>query len=131
MMARPKKSPNQVDELLDELLENCQNPEDILGESRLIKQLSQRLIERALAEELSHHLKREAESASKSEKHNSRNGYSKKTVQSPQGKMEPVIPRDRNGEFEPVLVPKYERRIAGLDDKILSMYARGLGVRDI
>jgi putative transposase len=64
-------------------------------------------------------------------KRNSRNGYSSKTVQSEQGALELAIPRDRNGEFEPILVPKHQRRLAGLDDKILALYARGMGVRDI
>jgi transposase-like protein len=116
-----------VDTLLDELLEEYQTPEEILGESGLLKQLTKRLIERALAGELSHHLKNQAEE----EKRNSRNGYSKKTVQSEQGEMELAIPRDRQGKFEPVLVPKNERRIAGLDEKILALYARGMSTRDI
>jgi putative transposase len=126
-MVRKKQEPNCVDTLLDELLEEHQTPEEILGESGLLTQLTKRLIERALAGELSHHLKNQAEE----EKHNSRNGYSKKTVQSQQGEMELSIPRDRQGNFEPVLVPKHERRIAGLDEKILALYARGMSTRDI
>ncbi|BFM38249.1 transposase, mutator family [Synechocystis sp. LKSZ1] len=121
------QEPNRVDTLLDELLEEHQTPEEILGESGLLKQLTKRLIERALAGELSHHLKQEVEE----EKGNSRNGYSKKTVQSNHGEMELSIPRDRQGNFEPVLVPKHERRIAGLDEKILALYARGMSTRDI
>ena len=62
---------------------------------------------------------------------NSRNGHSKKTIQSEQGPLELQIPRDRDGSFEPVLVPKHQRRIAGLDEKILSLYARGMSTRDI
>ena len=135
-MARTKKESNRVDELLDELLADHRTPEEILGESGLLKQLSKRLIERALASELTHHLDRESQESSEptqpeSERRNSRNGFSKKTVHSQQGDMNLSIPRDRNGEFEPVLVPKHQRRLAGLDEKILAMYARGLGVRDI
>lgn len=126
-MVRKKQEPNRVDSLLDELLEEHQTPEEILGESGLLKQLTKRLIERALAGELSHHLNNQAEE----EKRNSRNGYSKKTVQSNHGEMELSIPRDRQGNFEPVLVPKHERRIAGLDEKILALYARGMSTRDI
>lgn len=126
-MARKKQEPNRVDALLDELLEEHQTPEEILGESGLLKQLTKRLIERALAGELSHHLNNQGED----EKRNSRNGYSKKTVQSEQGEMELSIPRDRQGKFEPVLVPKHERRISGLDEKILALYARGMSIRDI
>lgn len=124
-MARKKKVNNRVDELLDELLEDHQSPEEILGENGLLKQLSKRLVERALAGELKHHLKQEKEES------NSRNGYSQKTVQSEQGEMELSIPRDRDSTFEPVIVPKHQRRIAGLDEKILALYARGNSTRDI
>jgi putative transposase len=135
-MVRRKKEPNRVDEMLDELLLDCHGPDDILGESGLLQQLSQRLIERALSGELSHHLKQEAsesdiESSGSAEGSNSRNGYSKKTVQSRHGEMELSIPRDRQGDFEPILVPKHQRRIAEIDEKILAMYARGLSTRDI
>lgn len=128
-MPRKKKISNRVDELLDELLEQDNSPEAILGESGLLKQLSKRLIERALAGELSHHLASESDEASSPA--NSRNGYSSKTVQSSHGAMELSIPRDRHASFEPVLVPKHQRRLAGLDEQILALYARGLSVRDI
>lgn len=124
-MARKKKEPNRADELIDKLLEDCSSPEDILGDSGLIKQLTQRVIERALAGELTHHLK------APSEKGNSRNGSSKKTIQSEQGDLELSIPRDRKSSFEPILVPKHHRRIAGLDEKIIALYACGMSVSDI
>jgi transposase-like protein len=136
-MSRKKKAPSNVDLLIDELLEDCQTPEDILGESGLLKQLSKRLIERALAGELSHHLQNEATAIEDPEAgpagpvSNSRNGHSKKTIQTEQGEMELSIPRDRAGTFEPVLVPKHERRLSGLDEKILALYARGNSTRDI
>ena len=126
-MTRKKQDPNRVDALLDELLEEHQSPEEILGESGLLKQLSKRLIERALAGELKAHLKEQAEAG----QNNSRNGHSKKTVQSNHGEMELSIPRDRQGSFESVLVPKHQRRIAELDEKILALYARGMSTRDI
>jgi transposase-like protein len=124
-MPRKKKETHRADELLDELLSDCQSPEDILGESGLLKQLTKRLVERALAGELNHHLNQESEG------NNSRNGHSPKTVQSEQGEMTLSIPRDRASSFEPILVPKHQRRIAGLDDKILALYARGNSTRDI
>jgi putative transposase len=135
-MSRRKKEPNRADELLDELLLDYRTPEDILGESGLLKQLSKRLIERALAGELTHHLASsrsniEEDEESERTRPNSRNGHSKKTVQSQHGSMELSIPRDRIGAFEPLLVPKHQRRLAGLDEKILSLYARGLSTRDI
>ena len=128
-MTHKPKTTNRVDELLDELLADDHSPEAVLGENGLLKQLSKRLVERALAGELSHHL---ATSASILDKpSNSRNGHSKKTIQSEQGPLALQIPRDRDGSFEPVLVPKHQRRIAGLDEKILSLYARGMSTRDI
>lgn len=144
-MARKKKEPNRVNDLLDDLLADCQSPEDILGESGLLKQLTQRLIERALAGELTHHLRESSQavleavddndtaepSTAPVPRRNSRNGSSKKTVQSEHGPMELAIPRDRNAEFSPILVPKHQRRINGLDDKILALYARGMSTRDI
>lgn len=62
---------------------------------------------------------------------NKRNGYSPKTVKSQYGEMELAIPRDRNGEFEPKIVPKYQRDISGIEEKVISLYARGMSTRDI
>ena len=121
-MVRKKKEPNRIDAMLDDLLADCEGPEDILGESGLLKQLSQRLVERALAGELSHHLANDEQpSENASRRRNSRNGYSKKTVQSTQGDLDLSIPRDRNGDFEPIRVPKHQRRLAGIDEKILAL----------
>ena len=128
-MTNKAKATNRVDELLNELLADDHSPEAVLGENGLLKQLSKRLVERALAGELSHHLDQSAASTDKVS--NSRNGHTKKTIQSEQGPLALQIPRDRNGSFEPVLVPKHQRRIAGLDEKILSLYARGMSTRDI
>jgi len=133
-MARTKKEPNRVDEVLDDLLSECQSPEDILGESGLLKQLTKRLVERALVGELNHHLKGDDPAPANETElspRNSRNGYSTKTVQSQQGALELAIPRDRQGSFEPILVPKHQRRLSGLDEKILALYARGLSTPDI
>ncbi|MEO1296587.1 MAG: IS256 family transposase, partial [Cyanobacteria bacterium J06636_16] len=131
-MPRKKKQTNRVDELLDDLLCDCQSPEDILGETGLLKQLTKRLVERALAGELNHHLKTEQSAAnSEASQPNNRNGHSAKTVQSEYGELELAIPRDRHSTFEPVLVPKHQRRLSGLDEKILALYARGMSTRDI
>jgi putative transposase len=130
-MARKKKETNRVDDLLDEMLADDHSPEAVLGESGLLKQLSKRLVERALAGELNHHLKPRGETEETVSPRNSRNGSSKKTIQSEDGALELSIPRDRNGSFDPVLVPKHQRRLAGLDEKILALYARGMSTRDI
>lgn len=129
-MSRQKKAPNRVDDLLDELLADDHSPAAVLGENGLLKQLSKRLVERALAGELTHHLRPSTEPNEISVP-NSRNGSSKKTIQSQDGVLELSIPRDRNGSFEPLLVPKHERRLAGLDEKIIALYARGMSTRDI
>ena len=128
-MARRKKVLTKADQLLDELLEDYPGPQEILGEGGLLKQLTARLVERALQGELTHHLQQAA--ASPEAPPNSRNGSSKKTLQTEQGPMTLQIPRDRRSEFEPVLVPKGQRRLAGLDEKILALYARGNTTRDI
>lgn len=137
-MPRRRIEKTRADELLDELLEDYQGPEAILGKDGLLKQLSKRLVERALQAELSHHLNHEQQSdnvqvASQVEQtgHNSRNGYSHKTVQGDLGRVPLQIPRDRHSTFEPVLVPKGQRRLAGLEEKVVALYARGSSTRDI
>ena len=62
---------------------------------------------------------------------NKRNGYSTKTLKSQYGEFPIDIPRDRNGEFEPKLIPKYQRDVSGIEEKVISLYARGMSTRDI
>lgn len=116
-------------EIVDELLKDYQNPEDLLGEGGILKQLTKTLVERCLNAELVAYL--EEEKGQPESQPNRRNGYSKKTVKGEFGEAEMAIPRDRNGNFEPILVPKGENRLAGFDEKILSLYARGMSTRDI
>ncbi|MBF2076943.1 MAG: IS256 family transposase [Synechococcales cyanobacterium T60_A2020_003] len=120
-------------ERLDELLKGYQNPEDLLGEGGILKQLTKALVERCLEAEMKTHMEEQrAESASASSTAtNRRNGHSKKTIKGEFGEAEIVVPRDRTGEFEPQLVKKGQTRFDGFDDKILSLYARGITVRDI
>jgi putative transposase len=112
-----------------ELLKDYKSPEDLLGQGGLLKELTKALVEKALDGELTHHLGYSKHSASKSD--NARNGKSKKGLLTDHGKMEIVSPRDRNGSFEPELVKKRQTRFDGFDDKILSMYSRGMTVREI
>jgi putative transposase len=118
------------DELIDQLLAQVQNKnaESILGESGLAGQLKKQLAERMLAAELTHHLDTEARQVQAG---NHRNGSSKKTVITPSGELDLDIPRDRLATFEPQLVAKHQRRLAGFDDHVISMYARGMSVREI
>ncbi len=115
--------------LLDQLLAGCERPEEILGADGLFAQIKKALAERALAAELGHHL--QAEAAADPPVRNHRNGSSAKTVQTESGALTLAIPRDRAGTFEPQLVPKHQRRLPGFDDKVISLYARGLTVREM
>ena len=118
-------------EVLDELLKDYKKPEDVIGESGLLKQLTKALLERALNTELTHHLGYEKHERATEKGENARNGASEKTLVTEQGEMLVQIPRDRNATFEPQIVRKHQRRFAGFDDKIMSMYARGMSTREI
>ena len=118
-------------ELLDELLAGYETPEDLLGDEGLFKQLKKALLERALGAELSGHLGYERGDPAGRGTGNSRDGYSSKTVLTGDDELELAVPRDRNGTFEPLIVPKGERRLDGFDDRIVSLYARGMTVREI
>jgi putative transposase len=119
------------DELLDELIKGYQKPEDLIGENGLLKQLTKRLVERALRGELTHHLGYERNEDAAAKGSNRRNGSSRKTLKGDFGDLEISVPRDREGTFEPMMVAKNQTRWTGFDDKILSMYARGMSTREI
>ena len=127
---KPKAPKLFPDELIDQLLAQVQNKdaESILGESGLAGQIKKQLAERMLAAELTHHLDTEAKQGKAG---NHRNGASPKTVITPNGELNLDIPRDRQATFEPQLVAKYQRRLPGFDDNVISMYARGMSVREI
>ena len=118
-------------ELLDELLKDYKQPDDLLGEQGLLQQLTKALVERALQGELTHHLGYEKHGSSGDNSGNSRNGKSKKTIKGKRGQIEIEVPRDRAAEFEPQLVKKNQTRFDGFDDKIISLYARGMTQREI
>lgn len=118
-------------ELLDELIKDCKTPEDLLGKHGLLKELSKGLVERMLQGELTHHLGYEKHAPEGRNGGNSRNGSTGKNVQTGQGELALQVPRDREGSFEPQIVPKGERRLAGFDEKIISLYARGMSVSEI
>lgn len=119
------------DALLDELLKGYTNPKDILGEHGLLKQLTRRLVERALEAEMTAHLGYAPHAPEGRGSGNSRNGKSAKTIQTETGPLAIEVPRDRNGDFEPQLVSKRQRRLEGFDEKVLALYARGLSTRGI
>ena len=118
-------------ELIDRLLADYKKPEDLIGENGLLKQLTKRLVERALEAEMAEHLGHGKNEPVANPKGNTRNGKSKKTIKGEFGELPIEIPRDRDGSFEPQIVPKHQTRWTGFDDKILSLYARGMTVREI
>ena len=120
-------------ELLDRLLAdyNCKKPEELIGENGLLKQLTKAILERALQAEMTVHLGHEKNSAITSQSGNVRNGKSGKTIKGEFGKLPIEIPRDRDSSFEPVIIPKGQTRFAGFDDKIISLYSRGMTTREI
>ena len=119
------------DALLDELLKDYTDPKDILGEYGLLRQLTTRLVERALEAELTAHLGYEPHVRNGKSLENYRNGKGKKTVQTETAQFDIDVPRDRDSSFEPQLVKKRQRRLEGFDDKVLALYARGLSTRAI
>ena len=127
---RPK--PNaELMQLADSLLTNYKKPEDLIGENGLLKQLTKMLVERALETEMAEHLGHDKSDPVTNVTGNARNGHSAKTLKGEFGELPLDIPRDRQGAFEPQLIGKHQTRWAGFDDKIVSLYARGMTVREI
>jgi len=118
-------------DLIDSLLAGYKKPEDLIGEHGLLKQLTKALVERALQAEMAEHLGHGKNESVTNVAKNTRNGTSSKTLKGEFGELPVEIPRDRHGSFEPQLIPKHQTRWNGFDDKILSLYARGMTVREI
>jgi len=118
--------------LIDELLaKHGHRPEDIGGANGLLKQLTKALLERVMQAELTDHLGYEKHDPAGYNSGNSRNGKTRKKLKGDFGEIELETPRDRNCTFEPKIVPKGQTRFTGFDEKILSMYARGMTTREI
>jgi putative transposase len=118
-------------EVIDKLLAGYKNPEQIIGENGLLKQLTKAILERAMNAELTEHLGYEKHDPAGYKSGNTRNGKSRKKLKGEFGEIQIETPRDRNGTFEPQIVEKGQRRFSGFDEKILSMYTRGMTTRDI
>jgi transposase-like protein len=112
-------------------LAKCKTADDIVGKNGLLQQLIGGMLEKLLQSEMDEHLGYEKKSPSGNNSGNSRNGQSKKILKSNYGPVEIEIPRDRNSEFDPIAVKKHQRSIGSFDDKIISMYAKGMTIRDI
>lgn len=133
-MPKPKKNVLETPaleikpEVLDELVKGPMSPEQF---ETMFRGLKKAIVERALGAELTHHLGYAKGKEPPSEQTNHRNGTSPKTVLTDTGSLDVAVPRDREGSFEPQLIPKGERRFKGFDEKIIAMYARGMTVREI
>jgi putative transposase len=127
-MKKPKQDKAISDELIDEMLKQGQTAEDVNG---LLKRLTKAVLERALQGEMTQHLGYAKHDPAGANSGNSRNGVMRKTLKGDFGELDLETPRDRNGEFEPQIIQKNQTRWTGFDDKILSMYARGMSTREI
>jgi putative transposase len=127
-MKKQKEEKPISDELIDKMLEQGRTAEDV---NVLLKQFTKAVLERALQGEMSEHLGYAKHDPAGDNSGNSRNGVSRKTLKGDFGEVELATPRDRNGEFEPLIVKKNQTRWTGFDDKILSLYARGMSTREI
>ena len=130
-MARNVSNKNdKTNRLIDELIRG-KTPEEILGGHGVLKQMTKRMVERALEAEHAAHLGYEPHEKAESPRENTRNGTGVKTVLTDSGAIEIDVPRDRRGSFEPKLVKKRQRRLEGFDEKVISLYARGMTTREI
>jgi putative transposase len=118
-------------EVLDALLSGYEKPSDLLGEDGIFRQLKKRLLERALTAEMSEHVSYEKGERSGRRGTNNRKGHTTKTVLTDEGSVPLLAPRDRDGTFEPAIVPKGVTRLAGFEAQVISLYARGPSVRDV
>lgn len=118
-------------EVLDELIKQWGGPQALLGNDGLLKAMTAALVQRAMDAEMSYHLDYEHGETPPEEQTNRRNGKTPKTIRTTRGAVTISVPRDREGSFEPALVPKHQRHFDGFDDQILALYARGLSTRDI
>jgi putative transposase len=129
-MAEKKEQDQELDRMLDRLLKG-RKPEEILGEGGLAQGLTKRLVERVLEGEMTEHLGYEKHAPEGRDRGNSRNGKTRKRIKTGEAEHEIEVPRDREGTFEPVLVPKGRRRLPGFDEKVIALYARGMTAREI
>jgi len=125
-----KRKHDRVDDMLAELVKG-KSPDEILGENGLLKELTKRLVESALEGEMTDHLGYEPRAVEGRNTGNSRNGKTDKTIQTESGEVDIEVPRDRDASFDPKLVKKRQRRLEGFDDKVISLYGRGMTTREI
>ena len=128
---RQKKEKDILDQMLDNIDFLGLTQDEVVGKGGLIKQLTGRILRRALEAEMTEHLGYEKNSSAGDNSGNSRNGHTEKTVLLENQSATITVPRDRAGTFEPIIVPKHEKRVRLFDDQIISMYGRGMTDREI
>ena len=126
-----KKTNKFSDNLLDDLLENYQNPDDLMGNEGILQQLTGALISRAMEAELDSTIGYKKHANRLENSNNYRNGTSKKTVKTGHGEVKISVPRDRNNEYDPIIIEKNQTHFDGFDKQIISMYSRGMTNQDI
>lgn len=119
------------DKVLDELIGDAKTADDLFGKGGLVKMLSKRLVERMLEGEMEQHLGYSKHASEGNNTGNSRNGHSDKKVILENGKIDIIVPRDRDSSFTPQLIEKRKARLSGIDNVVLSLYGKGMTVRDI
>lgn len=130
-MAKQSPEEKRKEELIDELLKDYDGPASFWGESGLFTQLKKQIVERALDAEMDDHLGYRKHDPKGHHSGNNRNGRGKKKVVIDSEEVALAPPRDRNGSFEPQLIPKGQKYFEGFNEQIIAMYARGMSVRDI
>ena len=128
-MARKKRDPKKV--ALAQAILDAYHPESVQDMNDALKDIFGPLFESMLQGEMNHHLGYESNDKGPKQNDNRRNGYGKKTLKTSQGEVEIEVPRDRDGSFEPAIVPKRKKDVSEIENKVLAMYARGMSQRDI
>lgn len=128
-MARIKRDPKKV--ALAQAIIEAYNPESVEDMNEALKDLFGPLFESMLQGEMNNHLGYDSNDKGPKNTTNRRNGYTKKTLKTTQGEVEIESPRDRDGSFEPILIPKRKKDVSAIEEKVLAMYARGMSQRDI
>lgn len=127
---RMKLTKEQLEQLQRDLA-NTKSYADLMGRDGVIKRLLKNSLEQLLESEMTEHLGYEKHSADGTNSGNSRNGKNTKSVRSSQGEIELNIPRDRNAEYDPIAVAKHQRTLGDIEERIISMYAKGISTHDI
>ena len=130
MAEEQELSEKELNAILDRLIQG-KAPEEILGQTGLVKDLTRRLVERVLEGEMTAHLGYEKHAQEGRDGGNSRNGRTSKRIKTDTAELAIEVPRDRDSTFEPVMVAKGQRRLPGFDEKVIALYARGMTTREI